>query len=641
MAPSVRARARAALLIALAPLAAAAGDGDARPPAFGEELEVVGQRQPGAAADTTAAATVVDARRFAGEAKSVAELVATAPGVAVNQYGGLGQLSTVSIRGSNAGQVQVFLDGLPLGTAAGGGVDLARIPRAWIERIEVVRGAEGAVYGAGALGGAVNIVTRRAAAGAWSAEATAGSFRTFAGSADGAVGGERWGLLGAAAIEDTSGRFEYLFDPTPAMPGGPLEPRQRTHDASFTTGGLAKLWAGVGPGRLDAVMQLSGGARDLPGSPYHLTPTDGQRDARGGVVVHLAEPLSEELELVLGAEGRDDRLTVWIDPLPTARQRDLAGEASAELRWTAGPSTLTLRAAGGAERLEVEEAPTHAWRTASLSASEELRLLSGRLRVAPALRWDAIGPFHGLSGKLGASLQVAGPLSVRAGAGRTFRAPSFAELYLSQGLLSPNASLVPETSWSADVGLALDGRLGLASATAFTQQYQDLIVYEADSFRRFKPFNDGKASANGLELELASAPRGPAALALSGAYTYLATQTLRGGEAVLGKDLPHRARHRLYARLTGGRGPVAAHAEAQWISAQFQDLANSPALRVPPALTFGAGASVRLVRRPETRLALEVRNLADDRTLQDGFGNPLPGRTVMITLRVSGGKDAP
>ncbi len=641
MAPSVRARARAALLIALAPLAAVAGDGDARPPAFGEELEVVGQRRPGAVGDETAAATVVDAHRFEGEARSVAELIATAPGVAVSQYGGLGQLTTVSLRGSSAAEVQVFLDGLPLNTAAGGGVDLARIPRAWIERIEVVRGAEGAVYGAGTLGGAVNIVTRRAVAGAWSAEATAGSFRTFAGSADGAVGGERWGLLGAVAVEDTSGRFGYLFDDQPALAGNPLQPLERTHDAAFTAGGLAKLWAAVGEGRLDAVLQLSGGTRDLPGSPYQLTPNDGQRDARAGAVVHLAEQLAEGLDLVLGAAGRDDRLTVWLEHFPTARQRDLAGEASAELRWTSGPSVLALRAAGGGERLEVEGAPTRGWAEGSLSASDQLQLLAGRLRVAPAVRVDAMGPFRGLSAKVGAALRVAGPLSVRASAGRSFRAPSFAELYLRQGLLDPNPDLAPETSWSADAGVALDGRLGLASATAFTQQYRDLIVYEAASFRRFKPLNDGKAAANGLELEAASAPLGPAALALSGAYTFLATETLRGSAAQLGKDLPHRARHRLYARLAGERGPVAAHAEAQWISAQFQDLANSPALRVPPVLAFGAGASVRLIHRPETRLALEVRNLADDRTLQDGFGNPLPGRTVMITLRVSGGKDAP
>ena len=155
----------------------AASRAEEPPPVLMDEQEVRLPRT-GAGADPTAAATVVEASRFAGEAKDVAGLVATSPGVAVNDYGGLGQLTTVSIRGSTADGVLVLLDGLPLNTAFGGAVDLSSIPRGWIERIEVLRGPEGALYGAGALGGVVNVITRRTAAGQWSAEGTGGSFGT-------------------------------------------------------------------------------------------------------------------------------------------------------------------------------------------------------------------------------------------------------------------------------------------------------------------------------------------------------------------------------------------------------------------------------------------------------------------------------
>jgi vitamin B12 transporter len=642
----LRARALLASLAFALPLSAAAGgedtpappdDASAAKPKFGEEVVVIGPRRRAPAADPTAAATVVDAARFAGEAKSVAELVATAPGVAVNQYGGLGQLATVSIRGSNADEVQVFVDGLPLNTAAGGGVDLSRIPRAWIQRIEVIRGAEGAVYGIGALGGAVNIVTRRDPPGSWSVEGTAGSFRTFDGSADAAIGGERWGTLGAVALDDTGGRFGYLFDPKLSV-GNALEERERTHNASWTAGGLAKLWADVGDGRLDVALQLSGGARDLPGSPYHLTPGDGQRDARAGVTGRFGHPLAPDLDLVLTASARDERLAVTLTPSPEVRQRDLAATASAELVWTAGPSALSLRATGSEEHLDVDGAPGHARSGLALTLADDLALAPG-LRLTPAVRWDADGRYHGFSAKMGASLRVAGPFVLRASGGHAFRVPSFTELYLSQGLLAANPDLVPEHAWSADAGVAADGRLGFLSVAAFAQLYRDLIVYEPDSFHRNKPFNDGKAQARGIELEAASAPLGPAALSASAAYTFLATETLRGGEAVLGKALPHRARHRLFARLAGERGPVAAHAEVQYVSLQFLDLANSSSLEVPAGSTVNVGASLRVLRRPDSRLDLEVRNLLDDRHLQDGFGNPLPGRMVMLTVRVAGGKD--
>jgi iron complex outermembrane receptor protein len=61
------------------------------------------------------------------------------------------------------------------------------------------------------------------------------------------------------------------------------------------------------------------------------------------------------------------------------------------------------------------------------------------------------------------------------------------------------------------------------------------------------------------------------------------------------------------------------------------DLANTAS--IPEVLTFGAGGSVRLLRDPDLHLHLEVRNVLDDRTLEDGFMNPLPGRAVLVTVR--------
>lgn len=620
------------LLAAVAALSAAggaraedrAGD-EGAPPRFGETLEVEAPRRR-APADPTAASTVVEAGRFAGEAKTVAEMVSTAPGVAVNQYGGLGQLATVSIRGSSADQVPVFLDGLPLQTAAGGGVDLSRIPAAWIERIEVVRGAVGSRFGPGAMAGAVNVVTRPAAAGAWSASATAGSFGTRAAAADGAAGGERLAVLAAGAFDATAGDFTYL-DP---LHGEVV----RRHAAATSGGGLAKLRAALGPGRLDAVLLASGGARDLPGTLGHATPGDGQRDWRAGLVARWEQPVSEGLFFALDLEGREDALDVAIAPFPEWHQRDHAAEGGAGLLWTAGPVSLSLRAAFGYERLDVEGQAGHDRGALALAAAGEAELAGGRLRLSPSVRWDRQGPFEGLSARLGAVLALGEVLSLRASGGRSFRPPDFAELYLQQGLLQPNPDLVPETGWSGDAGLVAQGRLGLASVGAFARVDEELVVYEAVAVSRMKPFNDGKAGAAGLEAELASAPLGPLGLAASAAYTFLATETLRGDPAEVGRELPHRARHRLFARLGIDPGPAEAHAELHYVSSQYVDLRNIQP--VPAALTLHVGAALRLLRRPAVSLNLEVRNLLDDRSLQDGFGNPLPGRMALVTLRAAG-----
>ncbi len=607
------------------------------------EIVVVRASRIEVADDPTAAATKVDAKQFGGEAKTVAELVATAPGVAVNNYGGLGQLTTISIRGSTADQVLVLLDGVPLNAAAGGGVDLSRIPRAWIERIEVVRGAEGALYGSGALGGVVNIITRKAAAGTWSSESMVGSFNTLGEAVDAAFGGEHWGLFSAAMVDSTKSDFPYFFDPTPIIPGSPLVSRIRVNNASFAAGGLAKLWADVGLGRLDSVVQVSGGSRGLSGTAYQLTPHDGQHDFRLSLASSYSQCFSDSLAIRVRAQGLYDQLDVTIAPQPQASQRDLKGSASASLLWTNGPSILNVTVGGSDERLDVVDAFSHERAGLVLGVADDLSLFE-RLRLGSALRWESQGRFSGWSAKLGGTLGIVGPLSARASAGRTFRAPSVDELYLRQGLLDPNPTLVPESAWSFDAGLVAEGWAGLASVTGFMQLYEDIIVYEPDSFRRLKPFNDARAVTRGIEAEVATTPFGPAGLTASAAYTFLDSETLKGEPAVLGKTLPHRARHRLFARVGTSYDFIGAHAEVHYVSQQFQDLLNTPAFTIPPVLTVNAGVSVRLWRHPEIKLNLEVRNLLDQRIvnglpLQDGFGNPLPGRMVMVIVRVSERKD--
>ncbi len=341
----------AALALSLARLAAAQGEEDA--PLRLPEVVVPLPRHE-AAGDATASATVVEAARFEGEAKGVAELVATAPGVAVHDYGGLGQLTTVSIRGSSADGVKVLLDGLSLNTAAGGGVDLSSIPRHWIDRIEVVRGAEGARYGSGALGGVVNVITRPAAAGNWSASATGGSFLTGSAAADAATGGDRWALLGAAAVEGSGGGFPYLFSGTPSFPASARE-AARENNASLLAGGLVKAWSRVGGGRLDLLAQVSGGRRGLPGLPYAIPPggsTDWQRDARAALLARHAVSLASGLWLSTELAGRFDRLDLALASLHgDVRQRDLQGGARAEVTWRHGPGTLAAGASAGVERL--------------------------------------------------------------------------------------------------------------------------------------------------------------------------------------------------------------------------------------------------------------------------------------------------
>ncbi len=584
--------------------------------------------------DPTASATVVSATRFEGEAKDVAQLLATAPGVSVTRYGTLGQLATVSIRGVAADGVKVLLDGLPLGTA-GGGVDLSTIPRQWISRLEVVRGAAGAQFGAGALGGAVNVVTRRGELGDLSAEATAGAFGTYAISADTVAPVGPFTLFAAASGELTGGEFSYEFDDRPSLSGNALEERMRRNNGSRRAGAIAKLGGIAGGFRVDGLAQLTGGRRELPGSPYQPTPGDWEEDGRVLATLRVAREVRPRLTLAGRAYGRRDLLDTRLaalGPEPT-RQRGGAIGLELEAGLSHGPGVLT--AAATAENEGYESAALGGTRSRaswSVALAEDLLVAGGRLRIGPSVRVERTGDLAGVSAKLGAALELAPGVALRASGSRTYRAPSFAELYLEQGLLSPNRDLRPEKGAGADAGLVYDGAHGLLSVGGHVTVYDDIITYEPASLGRFRPFNTGRARVAGVEAEAATTPwRRALGLALSGAYTFLPTEVLRGSAEVLGNALPRRPRHRLYARAGISPGPLGAHVQVEHVRDQYLDVRNQAPL--PDATILGAGAAVRIVRQPRLALHLEVENLGDDRALTDGYGNPLPGRTWMVTLR--------
>jgi len=613
----------------------ALGD-DAPPPVLLDEVVVALPRSP-APQDATASATVVEAGRFAGELKGVAELAATAPGVGIRGYGGLGQLSTISIRGSASGGVLVLLDGIPLDTAAGGGVDLSSIPLHWVDRVEVVRGAEGAYYGAGALGGAVNVVTLPAVAGKWGAEVTGGSFGTTSAVADVGLGGDRWSLLAAVTASSTLGDFPYLTPLDPSVPGSPLVLQIRQNDAAAQAGLLVKGKYVPGADVLDGVLQLSWGWRQLPGVPASPTPLDWQRGGRASGALRWSHHAGSGLVFEAGAAGRVESLDLWVAPPGGAgptNQLDLEGGGNAKVTWEAGPSLLTAGALAAWERLDSTASGDHQRPTLAAWLADDLTLGAQEARISPALRVDAVGPFVGWSAKLGGSARIAGPWSVRASGGRTFRPPSFSELYLVQGAFEPNPDLRPELAWSVDGAFVYDGPLGRASLGGFGTLYDDLIVYETGRVPgSFKPRNASRASAAGAEVEvLTAAARKLWGLQGQVSYTFLATTELRGVPGVVGKELPQRPRNRAFARVSIDPGVAGGHLEAQYVGLQYLDARNIHS--APASLVVNAGAFARILRSPEVRIGAEVKNLLDDRTLQDGFGYPLPSRTLLVTLSV-------
>jgi outer membrane cobalamin receptor len=87
----------------------------------------------------------------------VADAAATIPGAFIKNYGGIGGLKTISVRGTTSQQTIVLLDGVRLTSSANGTVDLSTLPLIFFDEFEVLRGGNSAVVGGGAVAGVVNL----------------------------------------------------------------------------------------------------------------------------------------------------------------------------------------------------------------------------------------------------------------------------------------------------------------------------------------------------------------------------------------------------------------------------------------------------------------------------------------------------
>lgn len=137
------------------------------------------------------------------QAKHVAEILRAVPGLSVNRTSTAGSVTQIRVRGAEANHVLVLIDGVEINSTTDGEFDFSDLLVDDIERIEVVRGPQSGLWGANALSGLINIVTRRGDGPARvHASAEAGSFNTRSVSLGVSGGGEHaWGSISGSGLE--------------------------------------------------------------------------------------------------------------------------------------------------------------------------------------------------------------------------------------------------------------------------------------------------------------------------------------------------------------------------------------------------------------------------------------------------------
>jgi vitamin B12 transporter len=523
-------------------------------------ITVTADRIPTALQRTGSAVTILRAEEIAKSSpSSLVDALRAVPGLDIAETGGPGSTATIRLRGANSGQTLVMIDGVRVNDASGasGEFDVAVIAPALIERIEVLRGPQSALYGSDAIGGVVNIITRKGGGTPRvSVGLEGGSYGTInaTAAATGSAGAWSYSFAGLGQLSDGFSRFGYRIgrlgnvNNIAGLPGGSFE-----KDGFTRIGGFGRVGYDPGNGfrldlgvvRVDTDQKYDAAFGAFPDTPAFARRVFTQGSLRAELDTFDGR-LTHQVQLFLNRTERRFRDVSLARVGGTVREtsRTLT-DFDAERYGAEYQATLRLMQFGSliaGARFERETAdgfgrtlvPAPTARRRTLAAEQDTASafalwqwpVNERFNLSLGGRYDQVsdsGSFP--TWRATASYRIPETGSrLRASVGTGAKAATLFQRF------SPDfgtANLRAEKSFGFDAGIdqeLLNGRVTL-SATVFSNRIRDLIDFESGPrCRANQPFgcyvNIARATTAGVEVS-ARAVLIEGWLSASGVYTYL------------------------------------------------------------------------------------------------------------------------
>jgi iron complex outermembrane receptor protein len=430
----------------------------------------------------------------------------------------------------------------------------------------------------------------------------------------------------------SDGNFLFRFDPTPNLPRDSFVFRRRQNNDADKVDSLFHYTLPLGRWQFEAWTHAGFFKRGLAGAAENPSPSVRQSGDNLRALLRAQGPLGHSpFSLSLsGATQLGSMLLEGGSFGEGLRQHDNSADFSVDLGWKKGPYLAYAQGNLRYERLK-SSLSSKVGRAERYSLGGmlggEAWLLPERWALNGLVRVDKAGHFANPSAKVGSLWLLPWGLGLSANAGRSFRIPSFFELYMEQGQVRPNPDLLAESAWAFDVGVAWEGKKARATVGYFWGRFENLVVWEYFPPFALKPFNLGRAQTHGAEVEVAFGPF--PWLHLEGAYTWLHAQNLQRDLRYAGKPLPYRPKHQLFARAEIGPRLLSAFVELHFQSSQTRNtFAN---LSWPSRSLLNAGLKSLFLQNPKLQLGLSFRNLLNTHS-QDMAGYPLPPRALFLSL---------
>ncbi len=481
---------------------------------------------------------------------TVLEVLRTVPALDVVQSGGPGGQTSVFIRGAKSEHTLVLIDGIEMNDPMepGRSYDLANLTTDNIERIEIIRGPQSTLYGSDAIGGVINIITKRGKgkpSGFVSAEG--GSFNTFREKAgvsgdnkwaNYSLGISRWDTDGISAANEKDGNHEKDdYENTSISTKLGVTPAEN-FNADFV---LRYINA-----KAD-IDNYGGVGGDDPNNTADLEQLFFRTQARLSLFNDLWE---QKLGFSLTDLDRDYRNYSDADH-PADLSRDSYDGQTLKFDWQHNlylheTNTLTLGVENEKEKGESDYYSESAWGPYTSTFKKKTARTTGYYLQDQVKLWDSWFTTLGVRlddhSRFGSetTYRIASAYLVRQTGtklkgtyGTGFKAPTLYQLYSQYG----DKNLDPEESTGWDIGVeqSLFDKKLILGATYFSNEFDELIEFESGTS---KYINVAKAEARGVEVFASARPIDD--LTLRASYTYTDTE-----DKATGKDLLRRAKNKL------------------------------------------------------------------------------------------------
>jgi vitamin B12 transporter len=588
-------------------------------------------------------------------ASTIAQALRVVPGLALSDRGAEGSQVAVSLRGSTTNQVLVLMDGVRMNDALTGLVDISSISLESVERIEVMRGGGSSLYGGDAVGGVVNIITKKAAAplvlrfenGSYMPTARVSGFGFSKAeedaSASSLVDSQKaafsWGPKAGDATLRLSGSATRAGNAFTFIDNNG---EKRVRQNAGLLGADASIGASLGLGGGTLSSDLSGSAHrvGVPGSADSTEPTlrAAETDAAARASVKYSSEcfLSDLLSLEAGLHAEYSSID-YVDedhPADASHHEILTGGMDASQR--AYVSDAITLAYGCSLSYATISSGSIGSRDRSLGGLFlESSIALGALSIRPSVRYDYYSDFFeqdglgGIGAALGATYRVDDADSLKANLSRAYRAPSFSDLYWPRSSgAEGNPDLTPETAYEANVGFERRVSWLEYVATAYLRYTEDVILWQPGTDGYWKPTNFGDAFYPGVELTLKA--KVSERYAISGSYSWLHSYVLSGDlDLADDKRLPMTSEHSLKGTLSFAGGRFSWSTTAVYASLRYIKTANVAYL---PAY-FTLDALVRWKAGEKASVYIAVDNIFDEQyAIVDGY--PMPGTKIRLGIEL-------